>query len=76
MTIFARIQNGVIAEIIEPMFYDEGESAGQEVPIADRLHPSIVVTLVDITSVTPSPQCWWTAVESDGRWTFAAPAVG
>ena len=73
MSIYARIQNGIVAEIIEPMFYDEGESEGQEVPIANRFHPEIVATLVDVTSVTPQPACWWTATETNGAWMFTAP---
>jgi hypothetical protein len=45
MKIYARIDGGKVAEIIEP-FADE---EGNEVPIASRFHPDIVTTLVDIT---------------------------
>ncbi|MBB5547546.1 hypothetical protein GGD70_007906 [Paraburkholderia fungorum] len=73
MSIYARIQNGIVAEIIAPMFYESGDSKGTEIPIADRFFPNIVATLVDVTSADPQPQCWWTAAEVDGAWSFGPP---
>jgi len=54
--IYARIENGLAVEIVEPMLDDDGN----EVPIEDRFHPEIVATLIDITGVQPSPRQGWT----------------
>lgn len=76
MKIYARIQNGVVAEIVRPATYDaDGEfegiayRSGDEIPIERRFHPDIVEDLVDITGVDPTPAEHW---EHDGG-TFRPP---
>lgn len=51
MNTYARIQDGRVAEIIEPLL-DEN---GNEFPISDRFTAEIVATLVDISSIAPGP---------------------
>lgn len=67
MQTYARIQNDVVAEIIGPLTDEDGN----EIPIAERFTPQVVITLVDITDLDPQPQQWWTY---DGT-NFAPPAV-
>jgi hypothetical protein len=54
--IYARIDSGLVVEIVEPMLDEEGK----EIPVVERFHPEIVAALVDITSVQPRPQQGWT----------------
>jgi hypothetical protein len=72
MTLYARIQNGVVAEIIQPAM-DENSN---EIPIADRFHPLLVAEMVDVTSISPPPQQSWSATSTNGVWTFTAPEAG
>ena len=66
MSIYARIQNGTIQELFTP-------PAGTT--LAQCFHPDVAAQFVDVTTVTPAPQPNWTAVETGGTWTFAAPVV-
>ncbi|CAN7471726.1 hypothetical protein [Paraburkholderia hospita] len=66
MKTYARIDNGIVAEIIKPM----ADSEGNEIPIAERFTEEFVSTLVDVTDVAPQPSDWWTYDES----TFNPPA--
>jgi hypothetical protein len=88
MKTYARIQEGIVAEIIPPAVWDidspEGVTpafkVGDEIPIDQRYHPSLVVgpvsVMTDITAVNPQPAQNWTATQgTDGSWTFAAPAL-
>jgi hypothetical protein len=56
MKTYARVVSGIVMEIIEPMT----DNAGNEIPIANRFTSEFVATLVDVTSVSPAPTCWWT----------------
>lgn len=69
MSTYARIQSGIVAEIIAPMF----DASGNEIPIVDRFHPEIVATLVNVTSYATEPQPGWVATDSAGNWTFTTP---
>lgn len=69
MAIYARVVNGLVAEVIQPLLKDDGSVW----PIADRYTTDLVAEMVDITSVSPQPQCWWTT--SDGGKTFLPPSV-
>ncbi|MEX3933257.1 hypothetical protein AB4Y32_15890 [Paraburkholderia phymatum] len=79
MKTYARIQQGIVAEIIPPMQYDADNPAGialawklgDEVPIERRYTPDLVSTMVDITSVSPQPQQGWSY---DGK-VFTAPST-
>lgn len=51
MSKYARIDSGRVVEIISPLFYDSGE----EINISDRFTPEFVLTLVNVTDVTPGP---------------------
>ena len=64
MSSYARIVGGVIAEIITP-------PAG--FTLAQCYAPSIVAQCVGIDGITPAPAQNWTAAETDGVWSFAAP---
>jgi hypothetical protein len=81
MHTYARIDNGRVVEIIEPMTYDvdspEGSEyqfkAGDEIPIERRFMPAFAAALVDISAVTPQPGYGWTAVDGASGWTFEEP---
>jgi hypothetical protein len=68
MKSYARIQDGVVMEVIPPMTYDADSpvgveppwKAGDEIPIDRRYTPELVATMVDITGISPQPQQWWT----------------
>jgi hypothetical protein len=66
MTIYARVSNGVVQEIINPLLDDDGI----EFQISIRFTPDIVAQMVDITDCNPMPACWWAY---DGR-NFSEPA--
>lgn len=65
MKTYARIQDGIVAEIIPALLNDEGD----EIPIDERFVPEFVAALVDVTNVDPRPEGWWTY---DGS-TFSPP---
>ncbi|WP_175980071.1 hypothetical protein [Caballeronia zhejiangensis] len=73
MKTYARLDNSVVAEIIQPAAWpaDMPEVGGEEIPIAQRFTPEFVSTLVDVTGVAPAPQFGW--VTTDGGKTFSAP---
>lgn len=68
MKTYARVQDGVLAEIIEPAPYDsespeweEGQPSriGMEISIENRFTAELVATMVDITDADPQPQAGW-----------------
>lgn len=61
MKIYARIQDGVVAEI----FSTDGD-------ITKMFYPSLV--WVDVTSTTPTPDQRWSATQTGGVWKFTPPA--
>jgi hypothetical protein len=65
MKTYARVEDGVIQEIIEPF----ADPNGNEYSIEERFVPELVVQMIDITGVTPKPDQMWTY---DGA-VFAAP---
>lgn len=67
MKTYARVDNGVVVEIIPPSSNNEG--GGADIPIEDRFTPEFVESLVDITTIVPPPGEHWTY---DGE-VFAAP---
>lgn len=69
MKTYARIDSGVIVEIIEPATWPDGS----EIAIEDRFTPQFVESLVDITAVVPRPDVFWTVSESNGELTFNQP---
>lgn len=66
MKTYARIQNGLVAELI-PVLLD---AAGNEHPISERFTPDIAAAIVDASAATGVAQGW---TYSGG--TFAAPVV-
>jgi hypothetical protein len=64
MSICARIASGAVAELFTPP---------SGVDVSNCFNPAL--TWVDVTSVSPAPQPGWTATETAGVWTFAAPVV-
>lgn len=75
MKIYARIDNGVVVEIIASALWPEElpNIGGKEIPIEHRFTREFVATLVDITDASPQPDSGWTAV--DGGKTFSPPAL-
>lgn len=55
MKIYAFIQNGEVAEIIQPATWPDGA----EIDIKDRFTPEFVAQMVDITDVIPQPGLHW-----------------
>jgi len=78
MHTYARIDNDIVAEIIEPMAYDIASppgceytfDAGYEVPIGQRFSAGFVASLIDITDIAPQPAQGWTY----NGISFSAPA--
>lgn len=65
MRAYARIDNGIVVEIIEL----EPNEAGEVVPIERKFTAEFVATLIEITDLDPKPSERWTY---DGE-AFAAP---
>jgi hypothetical protein len=65
MKIYARVSDGIVVEVIQPMF----DTEGQYIPIELRFHPDFVALLIDVTDLNPTPGPWWTY---DGS-VFTAP---
>lgn len=63
MATYARIQNGVVVEVIPAT-----------APIATMFTPAFVATLAECDG-TPGVAPGWTATETAGVWSFAAPVV-
>ena len=63
MKTYARIENGIVMEVIKPLLYDDGT----EIPIELRFPQFILDMLVDITDEDPMPGEWWAYV--DGAFT-------
>jgi len=61
MKIYARIESGVVVEIIVPVENNDG----QQYPLPECYTADIVATCIDITSVTPQPQQNWTYRNGD-----------
>jgi len=56
MRSFARIENGAVVEVINPLLYDDGS----EIPIELRFPSHVLEALVDITEKSPMPAEFWT----------------
>lgn len=86
MKTYARVEGGIVIEVIPPMQYDANSpegveppwKEGDEIPIERRytsqLIDGTISWMVDITNLNPQPVGWWTATKDDaGSWTFAPP---
>jgi hypothetical protein len=71
MKTYAYLQNGVVWEIISPMTDEEG----QEIALADRFTADFCAACVDVAALSPMPAHGWSATESAGSWSFAAPVA-
>jgi len=69
MKTYARIEGGVVVEIIQPFATKDADGNDVEVPIEERFVPDIVQTLVEVTKATGTPDQGWTY---NGK-VFAAP---
>lgn len=56
MAVYARIVEGVVQEIIQPAYKDNGD----EWPIEERYTPEMVAQMVNITDINPMPGEYWT----------------
>jgi hypothetical protein len=65
MTVYARIANGVVAELFTM-------PVNSKFAISQMFNPALV--WVDVTNVSPQPQQGWSATQTGGTWSFAAPA--
>jgi hypothetical protein len=66
MSNYALIQNGVVVELFTP---PTGATLDQ------CFTPQMVAQFVDVTAASPAPQVGWTATETGGAWSFAAPSA-
>jgi hypothetical protein len=66
MSTYARIANGAIAELF---------TTPTGVELAECFVAAVAAQFVDVTSVTPEPQPGWSATETSGAWSFAAPVA-
>lgn len=66
MAILARVQSGVVAELFTP-------PVGRTVN--ECFVQAVAAQFVDVTAVSPTPEPGWAAIETNGAWTFAAPAA-
>lgn len=80
MKTYARIESGIVVEIIGPAVWDvdvKGENgdiiyhSGDEIDINERFTPQFVETLVEITNESPQPEGYW--VYNNGI--FSPPVV-
>ncbi len=55
MQTYARVEQGVLVEIIKPLLYDDGT----EIPITARFPDFFLETLVNITNEDPMPGEMW-----------------
>lgn len=69
MKTYARIANGLVAEVIPPATLDDGT----EIPIAERFTQDFVSTLVDASALIPTDGQVATQA-TDGTWTFSNPS--
>jgi len=65
--IYAYVVNGLIHEIIQPFFDNEGIY----VPIEERFMAEFVAMMHEVTDLNPMPLAGWTATEVGGVWTYA-----
>lgn len=63
---YARIENGIVVEIVEPATWPDGS----EIAVEDRFAPDFVASMVDISTFDPAPQVNWLY---DGK-VFSVPA--
>lgn len=64
MATYALSYAGKVVAIFTPAFPD--------LPISEQINAGF--SPVDITTLNPQPQVGWTATETNGAWTFSAPA--
>lgn len=60
MKTYARIEGGIIVEIIAPM----ADESGGEIPIEHRFTPALIAEMVDVTTASPSPTVGWAYSDS------------
>ncbi len=70
MSVYARIASLGGVDTVMEIIHSVDDENGVEIPVTERFTPEFVATLVDVTSVAPTPDQWWTY---DGE-TFKAPA--
>lgn len=66
---YAYIQDGVVWEVIPPMFWDAGPNFGEYIPLDQRYPPQFCANCVDITDTDPQPQQNWLYDAEDGTFT-------
>lgn len=64
MSTYARVQDGIVAELFAPP---------SGVVLEDCFAPSVASQFVDITAVDPAPLPGWTATQRGSTWSFSAP---
>ena len=69
MTVLARIEDGIIVEIIQPLLNADGE----EWPVEARFTEEFLISCADITGAVPQPAEWWSAERDGAGWRFTAP---
>lgn len=69
MSVYARIYEGIVVEIIYPMLDDEE----RDIPIGERYTAEFVSDMVDVTDTSPRPDQRWATEKVDGTWRFTPP---
>lgn len=67
MKVYARVEGGIVQEIVQP----NPDEEGNERPIEERFAADFVAQMVEVTGLNPPPACWWVY---DGEH-FKAPEV-
>lgn len=55
MSTYARIDGGIVVELIESMLDEQGN----EIPLSERFAAEFVSTLHDVTGISPQPAYMW-----------------
>lgn len=72
---YARLQSIAGLQTVVEIISDIENTDGTVAKVSDLYDPEFVVALINITGITPKPNTWWTATETNGAWTFLAPSA-
>jgi len=73
MSIYARIQSGLVMELIAAPLDENGNPVQMVSMFNAALIDGTISYMTDVTNVSPQPEPLWTATETNGVWAFVAP---